>query len=138
MNALAYLSLVGNCDVDFFVFRYCFQIMSPKFPKIERVQNSVVKFWIVRKRKREITKVSKTEWNYHSYMIMILHRLSIYTFMKYSLLQTSNKRTCTSLFRHPVLRWNKSICASLLIKTLSIHNPSLLCLVHLFSAVNNF
>ncbi len=36
--------IIANCDIDFFVFRHQFQIMSPNFPKFERVQNSVVKF----------------------------------------------------------------------------------------------
>ncbi len=44
---------VGNWDIDFFVFHYRFQIMSPKFPKFERVQNSALKFWI--SQKQEIT-----------------------------------------------------------------------------------
>ncbi len=30
---------LGNCDVDFFVFRHHFNITSPKFLKFERVQN---------------------------------------------------------------------------------------------------
>jgi hypothetical protein len=27
---------VGNCDIDLFIFRHCFCIMKPKFPKVER------------------------------------------------------------------------------------------------------
>jgi hypothetical protein len=37
------------------------------------------------------------------YMIMILDRLSVYTSMKYSILQTLKITACTSIFRHPVL-----------------------------------
>jgi hypothetical protein len=37
-----------------------------------------------------------------SYMITILHQLSIYTSMKYSLLQTLKISACASFFRHPV------------------------------------
>ncbi len=36
-------SVVGNCDIDIFVF--C-QSKILKFPKFERVQNSAVNFWI--------------------------------------------------------------------------------------------
>ncbi len=72
------------------------------------------------------------------YMIMILHHLFIFTSMKHSLLQTQTFSTCTSLFRHPVQCYNKSIYTSLLIKMLPVTNPSLACLVLLLSVVNNF
>ncbi len=31
------VSLLGNCDIEIFVFRHRFRIMSPKFLKFERV-----------------------------------------------------------------------------------------------------
>jgi hypothetical protein len=58
---LAWWFTIGNCDVDFFVFRYCFQIMSPKFPKFERVQNSAAKIQTAQKRKRKITKLNEMD-----------------------------------------------------------------------------
>ncbi len=63
------------------------------------------------------------------YIITILHWLSIYTSMKHSLLQISFKIVCTSLFRHPVWCLNKNVYASLLIQTIRLLNPTLLCLV---------
>ncbi len=69
---------------------------------------------------------------------MILHRLSKNSSMNHSIFQTSNKALALWLFRHPVWHWNKSVYASLLFKTLSITNPSLVCLVLLLSVVNNF
>ncbi len=58
--------------------------------------------------------------------------------MKHSLLQTSLKvLTLHSLDTLSDVRI-KSIYTSLLIKTLSIPNPSLLCLVLLLFVVNNF
>ena len=72
------------------------------------------------------------------YMITIIHWLSIYTSMKHSLFLLKTLWACAKLFRHPVWHYNKSIYASLLIKMLSIINPSLACLVLLLSVVNNF
>ncbi len=62
-------------------------------------------------------------------MITINHRLSIYTSRKHSLL--SLKLLPLALNSLDILSdiTNKSIYASLLIKTLSIPNPSLTCLV---------
>ncbi len=73
-----------------------------------------------------------------NYTITITNWLSIYTSMKHSMPLTKTISPCASLFRHPVWCYNKSICASLLIKTMSISNPSLACLVLLLSVVNNF
>ncbi len=41
--------------------------------------------------------------------------------MKHSLLQTLKISACTFIFRHPVLHWNKSVYASLLIKMLCLY-----------------
>jgi hypothetical protein len=69
---------------------------------------------------------------------MIIHPLSIYTSMKHSLLLLKTFSACALLFRYPVWQKNKSVYASLLIKTLSIINPSYASLVLLLSVVNNF
>ncbi len=37
---------VGNCDIDFFIFRHRFQIGRPKFTKFERDLNASEKFQI--------------------------------------------------------------------------------------------
>jgi hypothetical protein len=36
-------SFVGNCDIDFFIFRHHFCITRPKFLKFERDQNAAEK-----------------------------------------------------------------------------------------------
>jgi hypothetical protein len=64
-NVIEYRGL-GNCDIDVLVFCHCFRIMSLKFLKFERVQNSVVKFQIAQKWKREVTKLNEMGQNYHS------------------------------------------------------------------------
>ncbi len=61
------------------------------------------------------------------YTITTLHQLLIYTSKKHSRLSTWTFGACASLFRHPVWLLNKRIYASLLIKMLSITNPSLAC-----------
>ncbi len=38
--------VLGNCDIDFFIFRYRFHITRVKFLKFKRDQNSAQKFWI--------------------------------------------------------------------------------------------
>jgi hypothetical protein len=50
---------LGNCDIDFIVFRHRLRITRLKFLKFERSQNSAVKFQIAQKKKREIVKLSK-------------------------------------------------------------------------------
>ncbi len=60
---------------------------------------------------------SKQHFSPHFYTITILDLLMIYTSMKHSLLQTLKISGCTSIFRHLVLCYDKSACASLLIKT---------------------
>ncbi len=39
-------SVVGSCDIDFFMFRHRFRIMRLKFLKFERVQNAAENFCI--------------------------------------------------------------------------------------------
>ena len=56
---LVTLLQIGKYDINFFVFFHHFLIMSPKFLKFKRVQNSAVKFRIAQKRKREITKLNE-------------------------------------------------------------------------------
>ncbi len=76
---------------------------------------------------------------FYKYTIMIIQSLSIYTSMKHSLLLLKTFSACAQLFRHPVWHWNKSIYTSLLIKRLSIINPSLACLglLLLFLIISN-
>ena len=57
--------------------------------------------------------------------------------MKHSLPLLETFSACAQLCRHPVWHYNKSVYSSLLIKTLSIKNPSLASLVLLLSVVNN-
>ncbi len=54
---------LGNCDIDFFVFRHCFGIVCQKFLKFERVTNVAEKFWLLLKRKPEITKLNENFQN---------------------------------------------------------------------------
>jgi hypothetical protein len=41
-----FILLLGNCDIDFFIFWHCFHITSPKFPKFKKDQNDTEKFQI--------------------------------------------------------------------------------------------
>ena len=52
-------NIFGDCltYIDFYVFLLCFHTICPKFPIFKRVQNSGIKFWIVRK--HEIMKLNK-------------------------------------------------------------------------------
>ncbi len=45
---------------------------------------------------------SYNDLTYYIYTIMIIHQLSIYTSMKYSLLLLETFSACAQLFRHPV------------------------------------
>ncbi len=58
--------------------------------------------------------------------------------MKHYLLLLKTFSACAQLFRHPVWHKNKSNYASVLIKMLSIINPSLACLVLLLYVANSF
>ena len=69
---------------------------------------------------------------------MILDQLSILASKKHSLLSCMKISTCALLFRHPVLYWNKSTCASLLIKTLCLFKPKPTLFGPLITFVNNF
>jgi len=64
---------IGNGDIDFFIFRYRFCIISPKFPKFKRVQNIAKKIWKVKKRKCEIMKLTETGWNCCFMSLIILN-----------------------------------------------------------------
>jgi hypothetical protein len=44
---LVTLLQIGKYDINFFVFFHHFLIVSQKFLKFKRVENSAVKFWIV-------------------------------------------------------------------------------------------
>jgi hypothetical protein len=50
------LTKLGNCDIDYFIFRKPFWIMCLKFPKFERVWNVAEKFQKLKKRKLKIMK----------------------------------------------------------------------------------
>ncbi len=56
------IDCVGNCDIDFFVFRQFFHIVSLKFPKYERVLNFAKKCQIEWKQKHKITKLNEIWW----------------------------------------------------------------------------
>jgi hypothetical protein len=38
------MTMTGNCDIDFFIFRCQFQIVRPKFTKFEKDQNDAKNF----------------------------------------------------------------------------------------------
>ncbi len=68
--------ILSNCDIDIFAFWHHCHIMSLKFPKFKRVQNSAVNFLIAQKQKREIVEWIKMRWNYCSLLpnIMKFHQ----------------------------------------------------------------
>jgi hypothetical protein len=55
-----------NCDIDFLSFDNDFTLWVWNFLKFNGVQNSVIKFWTVRKREQEITKLNEMGQNYSS------------------------------------------------------------------------
>ena len=45
---------LGNCDVDFYIFRYRFHIKKPKFRKFKRGQNAAENFCIGNNKSEEL------------------------------------------------------------------------------------
>jgi hypothetical protein len=64
MSLLLYYIEICSCDIDFFIFRHHFRIMSPKFLNSERVSKLLEINIKLCNQNHEITKVNKIGQDY--------------------------------------------------------------------------